>query len=283
MRILFFGEDAFSCIVLDSLVKAGHEVLGVFCPVYNNLIYQRLNQYCANNHILFERIADFSSPDFITRLAQSDVDLNVVCHFQKLIKKELIQLPKYGSVNLHPSLLPEYRGMAPQHWPIINGDIQTGITVHFIDEGIDTGDIILQKRISIGEDTYVSELQNQMKDVYKIIMKEAIDLILDNSTFIKQSHLDGSYYGKLKRKDCEIRDYMSRKDVYNLIRGVSFPYFGARYKNLIIWKAKVVDSDKNLNDESQDELMQLIYLDSDTYLKCYDGFLKIEKSEIYES
>ena len=146
MRIIFFGEDAFSSVVLESLVQEKHDILGVYCPIYDNFIYQRLKYYCEKNNINFDRVSDFSSIEFINSLSKLSIELIVVCHFQKILKKELIALPSLGCINLHPSLLPKYRGMAPQHWPIINGEIETGITVHFIDEGVDTGDIILQKK-----------------------------------------------------------------------------------------------------------------------------------------
>ena len=89
MKLVFFGEDSFSLIVLDSLVKAGHSVLGVFCPVYKNNIHARLEGYCISNHIEFERIANFNNPLFINKIKALELDLIVVCHFQKIIKKEL--------------------------------------------------------------------------------------------------------------------------------------------------------------------------------------------------
>ena len=113
MRIVFFGEDAFSVIVLESIIKTGHEVVAVFCPIYNNNIYIRLQSFCERNFIQFDRISDFSDKSLIDKLRSFSIDIIVVCHFQKLLKQELINLPKYGSINLHPSLLPLYRGMSP--------------------------------------------------------------------------------------------------------------------------------------------------------------------------
>jgi methionyl-tRNA formyltransferase len=104
-------------------------------------------------------------------------DLLISAHFQKIINKDIIAIPQLGCLNLHPSLLPFYRGMAPQHWPIINGERKTGITVHFIDEGVDTGNIVLQKEILIDDSMYVSDLQLIWTKEYQTIMCKAVRLI----------------------------------------------------------------------------------------------------------
>ena len=165
MKIIFFGEDAFSAIVLDSLIQAGHTIIGAYCPIYDNNIYSRLEMITNKNAIPFKRIKDFSSDVFLNELISKKPDLIVVCHFQKLINHNVITIPKFGCINLHPSLLPKYRGMSPQHWPIINGDKKTGITVHFIDDGVDTGDIIIQQEMEIKSDETVFQLQNRFKIV----------------------------------------------------------------------------------------------------------------------
>ena len=177
MRIVFCGEDSFSAIVLESLILLKHDLVAVFCPFYENNIHIRLELVCEKNEISFERVIDINSEDVQNLLKDLNIDLIAVCHFQKILNKNIIDIPKSGCINLHPSLLPNYRGMSPQHWPIINGDDETGITVHFINVGVDTGDIILQKKISIDSDIYVSNMQRNMLSVYQSIMKESIDLI----------------------------------------------------------------------------------------------------------
>jgi len=180
---------------------------------------------------------------------------------------------------LHPSLLPNYRGMAPQHWPIINGDNETGVTVHFINEGVDTGDIVLQKKIPIDLDTYVSDLQKNMLSVYRTIMKESIDLISKKDFFfIKQNHLVGSYYGRLKESHCIIDINKGYIEAYNLIRGISMPYYGAKFGDFRIWKASIAE--KKMNYQIQQEFTTNgIYFDSKwgDFIKFADGSLIIEK------
>jgi methionyl-tRNA formyltransferase len=275
MKLIVFGEDAFTSIILDSLITEEHEILSVFSPKYNNNIYKRLELVCSKNKIKFELISDFKSLAFIEKIVQLQPDVICICHFQKLISDEIIKIPKFGCLNLHPSFLPEYRGMSPQHWPIINGEKKTGISVHFVDNGIDTGNIIVQKEIDISELEYVFEMQNRFKEIYKYIFVEALRKIKQTNLHIVQNHLPGSYYGRLKLSDCIINKSMSIKTAYNLIRGVSFPYFGARYEDYIFWKAEVFS--KGVNIERKFEIK-----DKQGYLFLKDGILKITKLEKYE-
>ena len=284
MKIVFFGEDSFSLLALDSLVKANHEIVGVFCPLYNNSIYRRIENFCIQMSIYFERISNFKEIEFVEKIKILYPDLLVICHFQKIIHHDLIEVPKFGSINLHPSLLPNYRGMAPQHWPILNGDKVTGITVHFVDEGVDTGDIIIQQKLIIEDSWDVFELQNKMKPIYSTIIKDAVDIICEgNHKYIIQSNLEGSYYGRLRISDCQISLDVSSRDAYNKVRAVSFPYFGARFDDLIIWKAELFDY-KSLEYYSIFD-QKLGFFENNTgekYIKFKDGLLKIIKSEKYE-
>lgn len=281
MRIVFFGEDTFSMLALDSLVKANHEIISVYCPIYDNLIYSRLMRYCKEMQISFKRISNFNDDSFKEEFNQLEPDLLVICHFQKLIDKTLINIPKFGSINLHPSLLPFYRGMSPQHWPIINGDKETGVTVHFVDEGIDTGDIIIQKKILIRDNWYVSDLQNNMKPIYSHIVKEAVDILsAGNRTYTVQRNLKGSYYGRLKINHCQLCLVDSSIQAYNIIKAVSFPYYGARFNNLIIWKAELFNSKSDLFSKFSEQNIGLFETRSgEKFIKFNDGLIKILKSE----
>jgi methionyl-tRNA formyltransferase len=277
MNLIVFGEDSFTSIILESLITKGHDILGVFCPFYENKLHARLEKTCNKYNISFKRINKINSDSFFQELCELKIDLIVICHFQKLISSKIINLPILGCINLHPSLLPYYRGMSPQHYPIIKGESETGITVHFVDEGIDTGDIIIQKKIEINNEDYVSDLQKKMKIIYSRIVVEAIDKIeTKKKEYIIQKHLEGSYFGKLKVSDCIINKNFTCQQAYNLIRAVSFPYFGARYKNLIIWKA--IKDDNILND-TKIELGEIYINENGTYIKFEDGYLKLIKFE----
>ena len=239
LRIAFFGEDSFSTVILNSLIKAGHEICLVVTPYYDNVVYKRLELICNRNGIRFYRTKKINSDQTASVLKEANPQLCVISHFERLIKKQLLDIPPMGFINLHPSLLPEYRGMAPQHWPIINGESKTGVTVHYVDEGTDTGDIILQEEIELLPTDYVYDLQKKWLKIYEYIMVEAIDKILSGAPTIKQSHLKGLYYGKLKIEDCQIDLSRTTIEVMRLIQGVSRPYYGARLNNHIIWNAHI--------------------------------------------
>lgn len=279
MKIVFFGEDSFSVVVLESLISKNYEVLRVYSPFYENNIFARLQLICEKQKIEFVRVDDINSIIIQNQIIKLSPDLIVVTHFEKVLKKNIIDIPKYGCINLHPSILPNYRGLSPQHWPIINGDQYTGITVHYINEGIDTGDIIVQRKIQICQDDYVSDLQMKMKKNYGEIIIEAINKIDTNKVMpINQNDNKGSYYGKLKENQCKIDVNGSVINAFNLIRGVSFPYIGASYKNYKIWRAKLasveINKSKFFKFKEND-----IYFDADigNYIKFKDGLLIIEK------
>lgn len=241
-NIVFWGEDAFSNVVLNSLIKAGYNLQMVVTPLYDNLIYKRLEMTCIKFGIEFTREKPINSEKVYHKIAALQPDLCVICHFERLIKEPILSVPKYGFINVHPSLLPSYRGMAPQHWPIINGETEAGITCHYVDEGTDTGDIIVQRIVPLTDDMYVSDLQRIWQKEYSTLVVEAIERIKNVLPTKSQRHLEGSYYGKLKIEQCIINPNGSVREAYNLVRGVSLPYFGARYDNLIIYRAHVADN-----------------------------------------
>lgn len=281
MKLIFFGEDSFSAIVLQSMIEANFEVACVICPQYNNFIYKRLEIIAQKFGVPFLRCNDLTAEIFLDKLKSFVPDLFVVAHFQRLLNKELMALPKIGGINLHPSLLPKYRGMSPQHWPIINGDEYTGVTVHFIDEGIDTGDIIEQEKIEIDKEMYVSDLQIKMIPLYKRIVVNALKKIYSGKLIpIVQRHIETEYYGRLKKKDCIIDLTKTKIQVYNLIRAVSKPYSGARYEDIIIWRSAFADDllEKQLMDKYTWPGVYL-NLESVNFARLNDGILIINDYE----
>lgn len=281
LKIVFWGEDAFSNVVLNSLIQAGHDIKMVVSPLYNNLVYKKLEYTCHKYQIPFYRFKDINSREVVDLLNSFEPDICVIAHFQRLIKGELLNIPKKGFINLHPSLLPDYRGMSPQHWPIINGEKESGVTVHYVDSGVDTGDIIIQEKFSLNENDYVSDLQNKWIKIYDHIMIDAINRIMDNSPVIVQRHLAGRYYGKLRSEECIIKKDITIREAYNLIRGVSMPYQGAQMDNVIIWKAHPVD--KEYNDIIHNSEYPVgVYINSEkgNFLRLKDGVLIIDKYKI---
>lgn len=262
LNIVFWGEDSFSNVVLLSLIEAGYHISLVVTPYYDNFIYKRLELTCNKYKIPLLRAKKINSYEVYDAVKTVSPDLCIISHFERLIKKPLLDIPPMGFINLHPSLLPNYRGMAPQHWPIINGETEAGITVHYVDEQPDTGNIIIQKRFPLSSDMYVSDLQKVWLEYYRTIMVEALEKIFESRPTTEQHHLKGSYYGKLTKEQCVINPKGSVIQAYNLVRGLSRPYCGARHENIIIYRAHIY------NDEEQ--------IKNKPMIKFKDGILVID-------
>jgi len=281
MNIVFFGEDSFSNVVLQSLIDDGHKILCVVCPKYENMEHIRLQQTSINNGIPFLREFDVNSKQVENHLKGFNPEIFVSAHFKKLLKENLIKIPKFGGINLHPSLLPFYRGMSPQHWPIINGERQTGVTVHFINTEADKGDIILQKELEIEDHWYVTDLQKRLLEIYKTIVRDAVRIVqLGDGKYIRQDHLEGTYYGPLKNKDCQIDINGSLLNAYNLIRAVSKPYRGAQIDNYIIWRANIADEKTVTLIDNSSVKKGVHFTGNGNFIKFDDGILLINKYEI---
>jgi methionyl-tRNA formyltransferase len=273
-NIVFWGEDSFSGIVLQSMIDNGLNIQLVVTPHYETLVYKKLENICKVHNLELLRVHDVNSVEVVKKISMIEPDLCVIAHFERLIKKDLLKIPRFGFINLHPSLLPYYRGMAPQHWPIINGEKETGVTVHYVDEGTDTGNIIVQRKITLTNDMYVSDLQKKWIPIYHEIVVDAIKLICAGADTVVQSDLKGSYYGKLKENQCYIDISGSVARAFNMVRGLSLPYMGARFGNIIIYKAHIAQ-----NSEAFVSFKCGIYMDSidAPFIKFHDGVLLIDK------
>lgn len=267
LKIVFWGEDSFSNVILLSLIEAKHSIRFVITPFYDNLIYKKLEFTCNKYQIPFFRAKKINSDEVYNLIKNINPDICIIAHFERLIKEPLLSLPKLGFINLHPSLLPYYRGMAPQHWPIINGEKEAGLTIHYVDSETDTGNIILQKKFPLTDKMYVSDLQKIWLRYYRTIMIEALDLILKGNNTISQKNVSGSYYGKLRPEQCVINPNGSLNDAYNLIKGVSLPYYGAVYDDKTIFCAHIADNNEIIDSKA-------------LILRFKDGCLVVDKYKI---
>ena len=272
------GEDSFSNIALSSLLNAKYDIPLVVSPLYNNNIHLRLEKTAVTHEIEYIREKDVNSQTVFEKIKKIQPDLLITAHFEKLLKKDILRIPRIGCLNLHPSLLPYYRGMSPQHWPIINGEKETGITVHYMDETADTGNIVLQKKIELEDQMYVSDLQLVWAKMYQTIICEAVEMVMKGYQGKEQDKNEGSYYGKLKPAQCKIDINGSVNDAYNLIRGVSMPYHGAFIEEgdslNIIWRAEIISK------TPLTEIGKIEMKDQKQYLSFQDGTLLITKFEV---
>jgi methionyl-tRNA formyltransferase len=183
--------------------------------------------------------------DFFLKLSQiGDVDILISINYLYLINKELIFYPKLLSMNIHGGKLPKYRGRGPHLRAIINGENEMGITLHKIDEGCDTGNIILQRVIPLSNEITGGEILLGLPKIYSEMILEALDMISLNSLkTYPQNHQLATFYEKLKPEEREINWECNSLQIYNFIRALTYPYPGAysylNGKKIIIWKSEI--------------------------------------------
>jgi methionyl-tRNA formyltransferase len=245
MKIVLFGEDIFTAAALQSIVDDGHVVDAVICPLYpDNFEYRSLEKSAKKNDISFFHQQDINDAGIRDYLQKTGPDLVVSVHLRKLLMKEIYSVPALGSINVHPSLLPKYRGLSPQHQALIHGDSETGVTIHFMDEAADTGDIILQEKIPLTKEIYIYDLQMKLLQVYKQLIPAAIKTVSKNDFKpIKQNKSGGSWFGRLKDSGRKIDLKKAKFAIYNLVRAVSKPYKGAYFNDITVWRCIIPDTE----------------------------------------
>ena len=205
-------------------------------------------------------------------------DVIIVADYKYLLPKEIIEFPSKGCINLHPSLLPKYRDRAPLNWAIINGENKVGLTAHIIDEGVDTGDIILQKTVEVLKQDYISDILLKLYPLYRQITRQLLgDIHTGVTEMQKQSVHNYKIYPKRKPEDGCINWRSTIKNIHNLIRAVSKPYPGAfsiiESKKIIFWRADIEKLDSLYFSLSNGSVVESC--DSFFRVKCVDGILKV--------
>ena len=229
LRIVFMGTPDFAVTILKHLIENKYNVVGVITAVDKPAGRGRkLNQSAVKKYALSQNLPilqpkNLKNEDFQADLKKWNANLQIVVAF-RMLPKAVWAMPEYGTFNLHASLLPDYRGAAPINWAIINGETKTGVTTFFIDDKIDTGEIILQKEILIKEDEIVGELHDKLMYLGAGLVAETVDLIAnENINTTKQPELEEKSAPKLYPHNCKINWSASLNDIYNHIRGLN-PY-----------------------------------------------------------
>jgi methionyl-tRNA formyltransferase len=245
MNAVVFGEDIYTSVAIESLIEKGHNVLLIVTPVYRNENYKVLEETAAKFGIVLVKDVNVNSESIKHCLKKIKPDIVIAVHLRKILDKGIFSLATKAAINVHPSLLPRFRGLSPQHQAILHGDTESGVTVHYIDADVDTGDIIVQKKFPVAEHDYILNVQQKMLAIYKTIVVEALELLQDKDFKpVKQDLSKLSYFGPLKKTDREIDLSKTKCEIYRQVRAVSLPYKGAFYKNCTIWIAEFPDADK---------------------------------------
>jgi len=251
------GTPEFAVPCLESLINSKHEVIGVFTqPDKRSGRGQRINITPVKEKALEHSIPIFQpttlkNDDIINEIKDLNPDLIVVVAYGQILPKAVLEIPKYGCINVHASLLPKYRGAGPINWAIINGEKKTGITTMYMDVGLDTGDMLLKEEIEIGEDETAGELHDRLMKIGAKVLNKTINLLeVDEIISIPQNH-DGSSYAPMLTKDLGRIDWTRpAQDIKDLIRGtIPWPTAYTTYggKVMKIWKCRVIKRDIEYN------------------------------------
>ncbi|MEZ4796600.1 MAG: methionyl-tRNA formyltransferase [Flavobacteriaceae bacterium] len=230
LRIVFMGTPEFAVATLSTILYKGYKVVGVITAPDKpagrgmQLTQSAVKVYALSKGITVLQPTNLKNDNFIAQLKALNANLQVVVAF-RMLPQIVWQMPEYGTFNLHASLLPNYRGAAPINWAIINGETKTGVSTFFIDEKIDTGEMILQKEVEISETETAGELHDKLMHIGSSLVTDTLKLIqTGNVTTTPQKdnpNIKTAY--KLNKDNCFINWNKSVKDIYNLVRGLN-PY-----------------------------------------------------------
>ena len=287
LRIVFMGTPDFAVAVLDALVNAKFNIVGVItAPDKPAGRGQKINESAVKKYALEHNLTtlqptNLKSEEFITELQSLNANLQIVVAF-RMLPKTVWQMPKYSTFNLHASLLPDYRGAAPINWAIINGETKTGVTTFFIDEKIDTGNIILQEEVEISDTEIVGELHDKLMQIGSKLVVETVKLIKqDKVKTFKQSEIDEKPAPKIFSETCKINWNDSLNNIYNLIRGLN-PYpaaWSTLLNNKEEVKVKIYDVKKEFK-LHQYKVGTLITSKNEIKVAVKNGFIKIDSLQL---
>lgn len=251
MRVVFMGTPEIAAMVLGSLIGSRHEVAAVVTQPDkpnsrgNAVIYSPVKQLALEHDIPVLQPIKASSEESVAEIASYEPDIIVVAAYGQILRENLLNLPKYRCINVHASLLPKYRGASPIQWAVINGDEETGISIMYMEKGLDTGDVILQKSLKLDPDETAGSLHDRLGELAGPVLLEAMDMI-ENGTAdpVPQDDSQSSYVSMLDKSMGELDFTKNSEELERLIRGL-IPWPGAytriNGKMLKIWKAAVGD------------------------------------------
>jgi methionyl-tRNA formyltransferase len=294
LRIVFMGTPEFAVASLHKLVNAGCNIVGVITAPDKEagrgmqLQQSAVKKYADENNLHTLQPEKLKNPEFIEALKALNADLQVVVAF-RMLPEIVWNMPPMGSVNLHGSLLPKYRGAAPINWAVINGETETGVTTFKLQHAIDTGNILMQASFAIEENDTAGDIHDTMKEIGATLLVLTVKALAENTISetvqLKDTETPASYphAPKIFTDTCKIDFEQSTLQVYNLIRGLA-PYPAAftflEGKKLKIFKAeKVLTNDTTLlpGNYVTDEKTYLYYITADGYISLLDIQLEGKK------
>jgi len=237
LRIVFMGTPEFAVATLDKLIQKEYQVVGVITAPDKpagrgrKIHESSVKQYAKKAGLHIMQPTNLKDEEFLNHLRSLKANLQIVVAF-RMLPKQVWSMPEYGTFNLHASLLPDYRGAAPINWAIINGEKKTGVTTFFIDEKIDTGELILQETTEIGPEDTAGDLHDSLMILGAELVLKTVSLIENNQVVTQKQPLESTFKtaDKINKETCKINWEEAAENIYNHIRGLS--PFPAAWTNL---------------------------------------------------
>ena len=257
MRLIFMGTPDFAVPCLRSLHEKGHEIVGVFTQPDRpagrgkTLKASPVKSVAESLNLPVFQPEKIKTADAMEVLKKLQPQCIVVVAYGQILSKEILQLPPLGCINVHASLLPKYRGAAPIHWAVMNGEAKTGITTMLMDEGLDTGDMLLKEEYEIDQDASTGQVHDALADLGGELIIKTIEGLRNGEIKPIPQPEDSSYAPLLKREHEKIDWNWSASQIHNRIRGLN-PWPGAytifRQEQIKIWQSKILDFKDSLGE-----------------------------------
>ncbi len=256
MKINFFGSEKFSLYILEKLFKSNFEIVSITTKPDapkgrgKNNTSTVVSDFGLEHGIKVLKPAKLKAEEYIQDFKNINADLSVVCSYGKILPKEILEATPKGCINVHPSMLPKYRGATPIESALKMGEKETGVSIFYMDEGCDTGDIIIQEKFTIDKDDTRETLREKLAPFASDLTLQAVKLIETGAAKrIKQIDSEASYTKLIKNEDMEINWDMTSEEIKNHIRSI-WTEPGARTtfrgKNLIIGPVQIIDEKSDL-------------------------------------
>ena len=285
MRIIFMGTPTFALPSLEKIYKE-HEIISVFTKVDKpnargkKINFSPIKEFALANNLKIYQPENFKDGSLIEEIRNMQADLIVVVAYGKILPKEIIDIPKYGVINLHSSLLPRFRGAAPINAAIINGDDKSGVSIMYVEEELDAGAVILQEETEItDEDTFLS-LHDRLKDIGADLLLKAIKLIEKGQVKAqKQDEKLVTFVKPFKKEDCKIDWTKTSREIFNFIRGMNpVPTAFSNLNGTIIKIYETKINDKVYNNATCGEVVEYLK-GKGVVVKTSDGSLIISSAK----
>ena len=290
MKIVFMGTPDFARESLDAVYNAKYNIEAVVTNPDKpkgrgmKMISSPVKEYALEKKIkIYQPEKVRNNVEFIEEIKKINPDVICVVAYGKILPKEILDIPKYGCINVHGSLLPKYRGAAPIQWAVINGDKTTGVTTMYMDESMDTGDIILKEETEIGEDETTGELWNRLSKIGGKLLVETLKQIEDGTIKKIPQGEDFSIAPMLNKDIAKINwNEQTSQQIKNLVRGLN-PIMGTFTflddKKIKFWKVQKVNIEDLGEDIKLDSIQNGEVIISDQkkgmYVKTIDGVIKV--------